>query len=161
MTSEDVSAALREKFGNRILDTARFRDEDTAVVDPDTILDILGYLRDEKSFNHLSDVTAIDWLGRDPRFDVVYQLFSFSDHVWFRVKVPVNENQGLPTAVHLFPGANWAEREVYDLFGIVFDGHPGLHRILMPEGWVGYPLRKDYPMSQITLPRSGATKVPE
>ena len=121
----------------------------------------MRYLRDEKGFNHLSDVTAVDWLGWKPRFDVVYKLFSYDHHGWFRIKVRVDEHETVLSAVELWPGANWAEREVYDLFGLVFHGHPALHRIMLPEGWVGHPLRKDYPMSQITLPRSGATKIPQ
>ena len=128
---------------------------------PADLLDGLAFLRDELGFNHLSDVTAVDYIGQAPRFEVVYQLFSFSSTLWYRLKVRVGDGEAVPTTVDLFPCANWAEREVWDLFGIPFQGHPSLYRIMLPEGWVGHPLRKDYPMSQITLPRSGATKMPE
>ncbi|HEV3310211.1 MAG TPA: NADH-quinone oxidoreductase subunit C [Chloroflexota bacterium] len=157
----DISEAIAQKFGPSVLEQSSFRDECTSVVTTDALLDILKFLRDERGFNHLSDVTAVDWLGRQPRFDVIYQLFSFETHLWYRLKVRIDEHDTVPTVVGLWPCANWAEREVYDLFGLYFHGHPALHRIMMPEGWVGHPLRKDYPMSQITLPRSGATKMPE
>lgn len=161
MTAAETQGALLERFGSEVVEAYSFRDEYTSVVASQSIIDVLRYLRDEHGFNHLSDVTAVDWLGREPRFEVVYHLYAFDTHVWYRIKVRVNEDETVPSAVGLFPCANWAEREVYDLFGIIFSGHPQLHRIMMPEGWVGHPLRKDYPMSQITLPRSGATKMPE
>jgi NADH-quinone oxidoreductase subunit C len=161
LTPAETSAALAARFAGSIVEQSSFRDEYTSVVKKDILVESLRLLRDDLSFNHLSDVTAVDWIGRHPRFDVVYQLFSFEKCVWYRLKVRVDDNEPVPTVVGLWPCANWAEREVWDLFGIVFDGHPALHRIMLPEGWVGHPLRKDYPMSQITLPRSGATKMPE
>jgi NADH-quinone oxidoreductase subunit C len=161
LTPAETSAALVDRFSDSIIEQSSFRDEHTTAVRPDRVLDVLRFLRDELAFNHLSDVTAVDWLDRKPRFDVVYQLFSFGNRVWYRLKTRVDDNEPVPSAVPLWPCANWAEREVWDLFGIEFEGHPALNRILLPEGWVGHPLRKDYPMSQITLPRSGATKMPE
>jgi NADH-quinone oxidoreductase subunit C len=152
---------LHSRFGEAVIETNTFRGQSEAVVDTSSLLDVIRFLRDEEQMNHLSDVTAVDWLGRDPRFDVVYHLYSFDRHIWYRIKVRIDEGDEVPSVVPLFPCANWAEREVYDLFGIIFAGHPGLDRILLPEGWVGYPLRKDYPLSQITLPRSAATKIPE
>lgn len=161
MSAAQTSQVLQERFSGQIGETVAFRGEYTTPVSPALVLEVLRYLRDEHGFDHLSDVTAVDWLDREPRFDVVYHLFSFASHDWYCLKVGVNEDDMVPSAVSLWPCANWAEREVYDLFGIVFEGHPDLCRIMMPEGWVGHPLRKDYPMSQITLPRSGATKIPE
>jgi len=161
LTPAEVTAELRARLGHGIHETVTFRDETTTYVDPDAIVETLTVLRDHLKFDHLSDVTAVDWLGRTPRFDVVYHLFSYETHLWYRVKVKVDEDRAVPTVTGVFEAANWSEREIYDLFGITFEGHPDLTRILMPLGWVGYPLRKDYPMSQITLPRAGATKIPE
>jgi len=161
LTAPAVSEALKLRFGAGILDQASFRGQCWSLIAKSELLTVLTFLRDELAFNHLSDLTAVDYLGQTPRFEVVYNLFSFSTTVWYRLKLRVAEDEPVPTAVHLYPCANWAEREVWDLFGIVFEGHPSLFRIMLPEGWVGHPLRKDYPMSQITLPRSGATKIPE
>lgn len=94
-----------------------------------------------------SDVTAVDFHPRrDPRFDVVYHLVSPHRRARVRLVVRVREGETVPTLTAVFPGAGWPEREVYDLFGIVFDEHPDLRRLLMPEDWEGYPLRKDYPV---------------
>lgn len=161
MDSESTAVALRDRFDADVLETVRFRDEVTTVVAKDHILDVGRYLRDDLAYDHLSDITVADWLGRDPRFDVVYHFYSYAEHVWHRVKVRANQTEAVPSMTALWPCANWPEREAYDLFGIIFDGHPNLERILMPSGWVGYPLRKDYPISQIVLPRSAATKLPE
>lgn len=115
------------------------------------ILDALRRLRDDPdlSFDLLSDLTCVDYLGRTPRFEVVYQLNSL---VWFhrlRVKVPVpEEDPTLPSATGLWRAADWAEREVYDLFGIVFTGHPDLRRLLLYPEFEGHPLRKDYPVDR-------------
>ena len=116
-------------------------------------------LRDDSTlrFSHLSDVTAVDYLeydpngkpgeGRTPRFDVVYHLYSIPLNQRVRVKVAVDEDGGrIASVTNLWPSANWAERETFDLFGIVFEGHPNLTRILTPEDWQGHPLRKDYPL---------------
>ena len=157
-TPETVSNTLKERFS--VQNQASFRGEHWTQLAKTDLLAALKLLRDELGFNHLSDVTSVDYLGQTPRFEVVYNLFSFETHIWYRLKVRVNDGDAVPTCVDLFPCANWAEREVWDLMGIPFEGHPSLYRIMMPEGWVGHPLRKDYPMSQITLPRSGATKIP-
>src|SRR5207248_4851712 len=105
-------------------------------------------------YNYLSDLTAVDWLDRRPRFDVVYHLLSLTDFVRFRLKLQTDEGEAVPTVTPLWGAANWAEREVWDLFGIEFAGHPDLRRILMPEDWEGYPLRKDYPVQIRMTPRS-------
>lgn len=161
MSAADISAHIAERFADALVEQSSFRGEHTTVVKKEALLDVLKFLRDEQGLNHLSEVTAVDHLGRSPRFDVVYHLYSFDSHDWYRIKARVEDKESVPSIVSLWPCANWAEREVWDLFGITFDDHPGLYRIMMPEGWVGHPLRKDYPMSQITLPRSGATKMPE
>ena len=98
-------------------------------------------------FVAFSDVTAVDFHpSRDPRFDLVYHLVSPHRRARVRLKLRVNADQDVPTLSELYPGAGWPERELYDLFGIVFSGHPDLRRLMMPEDWEGFPLRKDYPV---------------
>ena len=129
------------------------RGELTLVIDKARSAEIIQKLRDlpELSFTHLSDVTAVDYLNvaREPRFDVVYHLYSLENNHWIRLRVPVGEEPEqcrIDTITHLWRGAGFMEREAYDLFGIVFTGHEGLSRILMPDNWEGHPLRKDFPL---------------
>ncbi len=112
------------------------------------ILEVLACLRDDLDFNALSDVIALDrYPATDgPRFEVLYQLTSLPAGVRLRVGVEVADGGSVPSAVALYPSANWPEREIFDLFGISFDGHPDLKRILLPDSWSGHPLRKDYPL---------------
>lgn len=159
MTPADTAAALQERFGEAVQDTAHFRDEVTAVIARESLIDVCRYLKDELTFTFLSDLTCVDWLDRRPRFDVVYHLTSLQEWIRFRLKVQANEGETVPTVTPIWGAANWAEREVWDLFGVEFEGHPDLRRIQMPEGWIGHPLRKDYAQSQITLPRPKADKV--
>jgi NADH-quinone oxidoreductase subunit C len=119
----------------------------------------LGGLRDdpELSLDFLSDVTATDWPERDPRFWVAYQLYSIRHHHRLRVKVPLGPDEAhVPSVTALFAGADWYEREVYDFFGIVFDGHPDLRRIELPEGWRGHPLRKTEELGGVNTRYHGA-----
>ncbi len=111
------------------------------------ILEVLKYFKESVGFEYgfLADITATDESG-SPRFEVAYQLFSHSRLCRIRIKVRVPEGEAIPSAVSLWKGADWAEREVFDMFGITFSGHPNLRRILMDERWVGHPLRKDYPI---------------
>jgi NADH-quinone oxidoreductase subunit C len=114
---------------------------------------VLRALRDRPDlrFTFLAELTASDFWPRDPRFEVVYMLVSLEDRRRVRVKVRLQADDArVQTVSGVWPGANWLEREVWDLFGIAFDGHPGPRRLLMPEDWEGYPLRKDYPV-QITM----------
>lgn len=111
---------------------------------------VLRELRDRFRFAHCSAVTAVDRLPAEPRFQVVYALYSLADNRWVRVKTECPEDDPVvPTATSLWPGANWHEREVYDMFGIRFDGHPDLRRLLLPEGYLHHPLRKDFPREGI------------
>jgi NADH-quinone oxidoreductase subunit C len=121
-------------------------------VKKDSIVGVLSFLKTEQGFeyNFLSDVTATDE-EVDPRFEMVYNLYSLVTKARIRVKVRVPENEEVPTIVPIWPGANWQEREVYDMYGIKFTGHPDLRRILMDERWEGYPLRKDYPLRAYQL----------
>jgi NADH-quinone oxidoreductase subunit C len=119
------------------------------IVEAARVLDVLRHLRDDPSCRFVSfvDITAVDYPSREKRFDVVYHLLSPGLNQRVRVKAAVGEGEAVPSAVDLFPAANWFEREVYDLFGVLFSGHPDLRRILTDYGFEGHPLRKDFPMT--------------
>lgn len=142
---------IREHFPNSILDVVRFRDETTIHVRREDLRSICAMLREDPrvSFNFLSDLTAVDMLRlrQNPRFDVVVQLYSLANRVRLRLKAGCNDGETVPSLVPLWNGANWLEREAYDMFGIIFEGHPNLRRMLLPDDWEeGHPLRKDYPL---------------
>lgn len=138
---------LKERFADALIDAKEFRGEVTVTVKKENILEVLKCLRDDLRYNFLVDVTAVDYLGQDPRFMVVYQLTSIPNKDKIRVKAPVSEADcTIDSASGLWNSANWLEREAYDLMGVVFKGHPNLKRILMTDEWVGHPLRKDYPL---------------
>jgi NADH-quinone oxidoreductase subunit C len=120
----------------------------TVIVPSDRLLDVVRWLRDTAGagFDFCSDVTAVDWPARPQRFDVVYSLYSIRRRARVRVKVRTGEHEPVPSVTSVWPAANWLEREVYDMFGVRFTGHPDLRRILMPEEWQGHPQRKDYPL---------------
>jgi len=125
------------------------RDEMTIYVERSVIREACALLRDDPNcpFNYLSDVTCVDWYPSEPRFEVVYQLLSIPKKERVRLKVKLNgDAPALESVTSVWPGANYFEREVFDLFGIRFNGHPYLRRLLMPEDWEGHPLRKDYPV---------------
>ncbi|MBI2354186.1 MAG: NADH-quinone oxidoreductase subunit C [Deltaproteobacteria bacterium] len=139
---------LKEKFAASIIDVVEFRGEVTVTVNKDDIIAILSYLKQSLQYNLLTDVTAVDYLGkRADRFMVVYQLYSIPQKDRLRIKAPVAEaDSRIQSATQVWKTANWLEREVYDLFGITFENHPDLRRILMTPDWEGHPLRKDYPL---------------
>ena len=145
--------ALRELsavFPDDVQDAVRFRNETTIYVSPPRLRDIAFYLRDHQQlqFNFLSDLTAVDMLNlrTSPRFDVTVQLYSIPNRVRLRLKASIDDGSSVPSLVPVFNGANWMERECYDMFGIFFEGHPNLRRILLQDDWdEGHPLRKDYP----------------
>jgi NADH-quinone oxidoreductase subunit C len=147
---------LRARFDAAVPETHAHRGDHTALVDREAIVDVLRFCRDdaELRFDMLSDLTAVDFLkfpGREdgPRFEVVYHLYSLPHNHRVRLKVRVDEDDPVvPTAVPVWPIANWLEREVWDMFGIRFDGHPDPRRLLMYEQFVGHPLRKDYPINR-------------
>jgi NADH-quinone oxidoreductase subunit C len=125
------------------------RDEMTLVVDRSAIREACVLLKEDPAcpFNFLSDITCVDWYPADPRFEVIYHLLSIPKKERVRLKVRLNNDSPVVESLtSVWPGANFFEREVFDLFGIRFSGHPYLRRILMPEDWEGYPLRKDYPV---------------
>lgn len=156
--AEATVAFLRDRFPDGVLEAAEYRGEMTIVVRPEIIAEVCLALRDDKTlvYNYLADITAVDWLEREPRYDVVYHLLSLATYAVIRLKARIGDeetpNPEIPTVTTVWPGADWFEREVYDLFGIRFNGHPNQTRILMPQDWVGHPLRKDYPLTGIHLP---------
>jgi len=153
MEATALLAVLQDALPSAALETAPAIDHTTIVAQPQDALAVLQTLRDHPAldFTLLTEITAVDYLPREPRFEVVYMLVSIGRRARVRLKVRLPAEQAhLPTASGLWPAANWLEREVWDLFGIVFDGHPDPRRLLMPEDWDGFPLRKDYPV-QIKL----------
>jgi NADH-quinone oxidoreductase subunit C len=142
---------IRDAFPDAILDIVRFRDETTVHIRPELLLEICSLLRDHEqvSLNMLTDITAVDMLRlrESPRFDVVTQLYSLRNRTRLRIKSGIDDGQPIASLIPLWNGANWLEREVFDMFGIVFAGHPNLKRILLPDEWdEGFPLRKEYPL---------------
>jgi NADH-quinone oxidoreductase subunit C len=150
---------LADRLRSRHSDLLEARDEITVTVAPGDLLEALRYLKEQLAFGFLSDVTATDWPGMNPRFWLAYQLLSMENRNQVRVKVglpPDPDPPRIASATAVFPAANWLEREVYDFFGIVFEGHPDLRRIEMPEDWVGHPLRKDEPLAGVNTQYKGA-----
>ncbi len=151
-----IVADLRERFGAAVVESHDQHGDETIVVRRESLVEILRRCREAPAlaFDMLTDLTAVDYLtfpGREdgPRFEVVYHLYSLGLNHRLRVKVRVEEDDALvPTAVPLWPIANWLEREVWDMFGIRFEGHPDLKRLLLYEEFVGHPLRKDYPINR-------------
>lgn len=126
-----------------------FRDQVTIRVFKDNIVEACLFLRDtpELEYDFLTDLTAVDYPQRPRRFDVVLTLWSMTQGHLLRVKAAVGENETIPSVTGVWKAANWEERECFDMFGVVFSGHPDLRRILLPEDWEGHPLRKDYPLA--------------
>ncbi len=145
-----ILTKLKERFSDSILEVSEFREQLTCVVKKENILSISRFLRDdpELSFNFLSSICGVDFLKRNPRFDVVYEFYSITKNHRMRLKVKVKEGENVPSLTSIWSTANWHEREVFDLFGINFEGHSDLRRILMPENYEGHPLRKDFPLTQ-------------
>ena len=156
ITAVSTVATIREKFPQAVVETDDFRGEQTIVLHPEFLPTVCAYLLKSLRYTYLSSVTAVDWLERVPRYDVVYHLLSIPNQSELRLKVRVGQkgedHPSVPTVTGIWPTANWFEREVYDLFGILFKGHPDLRRILMPMDWTTHPLRKDYPLSGFDLP---------
>lgn len=150
MESDPVLAALQQALPAVAFELQPSRDGQATLGVPEReVLETMRVLRDDPAlqFTFLVDVTAVDFWPKSPRFEVVYLLASPAKRLRLRLKVRITgESARLPTVTGLWPGANWLEREVWDLFGITFDGHPDPRRLLMPEDWEGFPLRKDYPV---------------
>jgi NADH-quinone oxidoreductase subunit C len=151
--SQKVLARLKARFGDAILATESFRGDDEALVAPDNWLAVARFLRDDADcvMNHFIDITATDYPEREPvipRFDVLLFVRSMAKNQRVRLKTRVRDGEDLDTLTGIWGGADWTEREVYDMFGVRFRGHPDLRRILMYDEFVGYPLRKDYPITK-------------
>jgi NADH-quinone oxidoreductase subunit C len=152
-------ARLADRLRERFADVAVAREEVTVVAGRDRLLGDLAWLRSEPGlgFDWLASLTVTDWPGREPRFWVAYELFSMEHRHALRVKVGLPEDDPhVPSVTGPFPSANWHEREMFDLYGVIFDGHPDLRRILLPEGWDGHPLRKDEPIGGVGTRYKGA-----
>lgn len=183
MTSDEMSDRLREAFPAAITDQSRFRDESTLRIQVSALREICLHARDKLGFNYLIDVSSVDHFGDEPRYEVVYELYSMKDCVHLRLKIVVSEDDcTVPTVSDIWPTADWHEREVYDMMGIHFANHPDLRRILMWDGYPYHPLRKDFPLQGkksdmpgvaftevaplaggpfVTVPTSGTTEVRE
>ena len=146
MTASEIIAALTPLVPNASFEEAPSVDFATLYVPADRLVDTCRALRDSLRFTTIIEITAADYIPRQPRFEVVYHLLSIASRTRLRLKVRVTDGGTLPTVQGVWKGAGWPEREVWDMFGIVFDGHPDLRRLLMPEDWEGHPARKDYPV---------------
>ena len=144
----DLATSLRSQYGSGIKEACTYVGQKYFVVDSSILYEILLRMRDDELFDYCVDITAVHYPKREAQFDIVYVLYSFQHNERVRVKTQIKDGESVRTAVEIWPTANWLEREVYDMFGITFDGHPDMKRILLPDGWKGHPLRKDYPILQ-------------
>jgi NADH-quinone oxidoreductase subunit C len=146
--NNELVTRLRGKFGAAIFEAMEDRKQAIVTVECARLAEFSLHLRDEEKFDMLSDLTAVDWPKREKRFDVILNLYSFAKNERVRIKAHAADGEKVPSLVGVWVAANWLEREVFDMFGIVFSGHPDLKRILLPDEWQGYPLRKDYDILQ-------------
>jgi NADH-quinone oxidoreductase subunit C len=144
-----LTMRLAERFGTYVSEFSAFAGQDFLVVDNRIVHDLLLFLRDEEAFEYLVDFTAVHWPKDEQQFELVYILHSFTHNRRIRVKSRIQEGEKPQSVVSVYLTANWLEREVYDMFGIEFQAHPDLRRILMPEDWTGFPLRKDYGLQNV------------
>ena len=144
----ELVGGLKRQFGEGNIEGSTYLGQNFLVVKRDAVIRIIEYLKLEVSFDYLVDITAVDWPKRPQRFDLVYILYSFARNERIRIKTAIGEGFRPESAVRVHRTANWLEREVFDMFGIEFEGHPDMRRILLPEEWQGHPLRKDYPILQ-------------
>lgn len=147
--NDPLTVALREEFGDAIESARSFAGDLTLGVRRDAIAQVCSWLKHEHGFTYLVDLCGADYPLREPRFNVVYQLHSFAENRRIRLRVMTGEATPVPTVTGVWRGANWPEREVWDMFGVRFDGHPDMTRILLWEGFNGHPLRKDFPVEGI------------
>jgi len=148
LTPPTYIAALQAAHPAAVAQVSYWVGDWTVIVPAASIVEATTFLRDDRTglFDYCSDVTAVDWPARAERFDVVYCLYSTRLHHRVRLKVRAKDGESVPSVTSVWPAANWLEREVFDMFGVPFTGHPDLRRILMPEEWQGHPQRKDYPL---------------
>jgi NADH-quinone oxidoreductase subunit C len=141
-------AKLKAHYGSGIREANTYLGQSYMVAETSVASELLQVLRDQEQFDYCVDITAVHYPQREKQFDVIWILYSFPRNERIRVKTMIADGESVPSAVPIWPAANWLEREVYDMFGIRFDGHPNLKRILLPDGWRGHPLRKDYGIIQ-------------
>jgi NADH-quinone oxidoreductase subunit C len=146
--NSELVSTLRAQYGSGIREAATYLGQNYMVVEVTLIPEILRLLRDQEQFDYCVDVTAVHYPEREKQFDVIWILYSHPRNQRIRIKTMISDDQILPSSVSIWSTANWLEREVYDMFGIRFEGHPDLKRILLPDGWKGHPLRKDYGIIQ-------------
>ena len=159
MKAAELAGLLGASHG----DVVESRGEVSLIAGRSGLLDLLEGLRSDPAlgFDSLSDIAGTDWPGRDPRIWVAYHLYSMEHRHRLRVKVGVSgEDPHIPSVVGLFPTADWHEREVFDFFGVIFDGHPDLRRIELPESWTTFPLRKDHPLEGVATRYTGGAFIP-
>jgi NADH-quinone oxidoreductase subunit C len=141
-------AKLKGQYGSGIRESSTYLGQNYIVVEPSIVAELLQILRDREQFDYCVDITAVHYPDREKQFDLVWILYSFPRNERIRVKTLIADGESVRSAVSVWATANWLEREVFDMFGIRFDGHPDLKRILLPDGWKGHPLRKDYGIIQ-------------
>jgi len=147
MSLSDAVATLEKEFGAFILKKSDFRGETTLVLTAEGTREVLKFAREKLDFDYLTDISSVDNFGEEPRFEVVYELYSLAKKIHLRIKCAVSEDDlELPTVSDIWATADWHEREIFDMMGIRFADHPDLRRILMWEGYPFYPLRKDFPL---------------
>jgi len=148
MEETEILAKLKNKFPQQVKETFISLGMEVAVIDKEALFEVMSFLKEKpQDYAMLLDLTCVDYLGEEPRFEMVYHLFSLSSNRKLRIKARVSEKEPrIASLTPLWRNANWLEREVYDLFGIEFVGHPDLRRIFMYDGFEGHPLRKDYPL---------------
>ncbi len=148
MEETEILTRLKNKFPQQVKETYISLGMEVAIIDKNFLFEVMSFLKEKpQDYAMLLDLTCVDYLGEEPRFEMVYHLFSLSTRRRLRVKARVSEKEPrIASLTPLWRNANWLEREVYDLFGIEFIGHPDLRRIFMYDGFEGHPLRKDYPL---------------
>lgn len=144
----ELVTRLRGQYGSGIREACTYLGQKYLLVDSSIVYEILRRMRQDELFDYCVDITAVHYPKREAQFDVVYILYSFHHNERVRIKAQIKDGEHVRSVVGIWETANWLEREVFDMFGIEFDGHPDLKRILLPDGWKGYPLRKDYPILQ-------------
>ena len=162
MTSQELITSLGEKLGSKVQAKTEFRGETSFTIAANDLREIAAFCRDKLSFDYLIDITSIDNFGEEPRFEIIYHLYSMPQGVHLRLKLKVPEEaDAVDTVSDIWPTANWHEREIYDMMGIKFNGHPDLRRILMWDGYPFFPLRKDFPLEGLPseMPDVAFTKV--
>ncbi|NJM39232.1 MAG: NADH-quinone oxidoreductase subunit C [Akkermansiaceae bacterium] len=138
---------LREIFGEKMIQTVEFRDEQTVCVELGSLHELLEKCKGDLGYEMILDISSLDHFGDDPRFEMVYEIATLDDSKHLRVKAKVSEEETVPSVTDIWVGADWHEREVWDMMGIPFSGHPNMKRILMWEGYPFFPLRKDFPLA--------------